>query len=100
MNPLSVAALLYVFGSMMAAAQVAISFPLPGTVFSRPQIVAIQAIAATNASEVDFYQDDVKKAAVTNSTANTFAYNWIMTSTYNGTNAWTAVAVDSAGQNS
>ena len=100
MNPLSVAALLYVGGSVLAAAQVAISYPSPGAVFSRPQIVAIQAIAATNASEVDFYQDDVKKAAVTNSTANTFAYNWIMTSTNNGTTAWTAVALDSAGQNS
>ncbi len=99
MNPASVVVLLYLVSGWVANAQVSISNPSPGAAFSHSQVVAIQATVATNASEVDFYQDDVKRAAVTNSVGNTFAYDWIMTRANNGTNVWTAVALETVGQN-
>lgn len=98
MNEASAAILLYVISGLIVEAQVSISTPLSGVVFSNAQIVAIQATANPNASEVDFYDGKIEKAAVTHLINNSFAYDWIMTSTNNGTNDWTAIALDAAGR--
>jgi len=98
-RPVSVLCCLYFISGVIADAQVCISSPSAGATFSNPQIVAIKATLTTNAARVGFYNGKVEKAVVTNSVANTFAYDWVMTSADNGTNVWTAIALDSAGQN-
>ncbi len=98
-RPVSVLCCLYFISGVITDAQVCISSPSAGATFSNPQIVAIKATLTTNATRVGFYNGKVEKAVVTNSVANTFAYDWVMTSADNGTNQWTAIALDSAGQN-
>ena len=98
-RPVSVLCCLYFISGVIADAQVCISSPSAGATFSNPQIVAIKATLTTNATRVGFYNGKVEKAVVTNSVANTFAYDWVMTSADNGTNEWTAIALNSAGQN-
>lgn len=99
MLPAAAAILFYFISGFVVDAQVAVTAPFSGSVFSNAQIVAIQATVATNVREVDFYDGQIKKAAITNTTNNIFICDWIMTSASNGTNEWTAIALDSAGQN-
>jgi hypothetical protein len=90
--------MLYFISGVVLPAQISINTPPPGSTFTNARVVAIQATVASNASEVDFYNGKDKKAAVRISINNIFAYDWVMTSADNGTNDWTAVALDPNGR--